>query len=114
MRVIYWDHTTKLPHGNARPCSSLGELLAESDIVTLHVPETPETIGMIGRAQIAAMKPGSILINNARGLLVDLDAVADALKSGICTASRPTSSPRSRPATASASKARSRACPTSS
>ncbi len=81
MRVIYWDHTTKLPHGNARPCSSLGELLAESDIVTLHVPETPETIGMIGAREIAAMKPGSILINNARGLLVDLDAVADALKS---------------------------------
>ena len=81
MRVIYWDHTTKLPHGNARPCSSLAELLAEADIVTLHVPETPETIGMIGRAEIAAMKPGSILINNARGTLVDLDAVADALRS---------------------------------
>ncbi|MEN0073206.1 MAG: phosphoglycerate dehydrogenase [Paracraurococcus sp.] len=80
MRVLYFDHTTKLPHGNARPCASLGELLAEADIVTLHVPETPATIGMIGAAEIGAMKPGSILINNARGSLVDLDAVAAALR----------------------------------
>ncbi|NOG69202.1 phosphoglycerate dehydrogenase [Roseicella sp. DB1501] len=80
MRVLYFDHTTKLPHGNARPCASLGELLAEADIVTLHVPETPATIGMIGAAEIRAMKPGSILINNARGSLVDLDAVAAALR----------------------------------
>ncbi len=82
MRVIYYDHTTKLPHGNARPCATLGELLRESDIVTLHVPETPETVGMIGAAEIAQMKPGSILINNARGTLVDLEAVAAALRSG--------------------------------
>ena len=82
MRVIYYDHTTKLPHGNARPCATLGELLRESDIVTLHVPETPETVGMIGAAEIAQMKRGSILINNARGTLVDLEAVAAALRSG--------------------------------
>ncbi|MBL6079317.1 phosphoglycerate dehydrogenase [Belnapia sp. T18] len=80
MRVIYFDHTTKLPHGNARPCASLGDLLAEADIVTLHVPETPETVGMIGPAQVARMKTGSILINNARGSLVDLEAVAQALR----------------------------------
>ncbi|RAI58574.1 phosphoglycerate dehydrogenase [Roseicella frigidaeris] len=80
LRVLYYDHTAKLPHGNARPCASLGELLAEADIVTLHVPETPATIGMIGAAEIRAMKPGSILINNARGTLVDLDAVAAALR----------------------------------
>jgi D-3-phosphoglycerate dehydrogenase len=80
LRVIYFDHTTKLPHGNARPCASLGDLLAEADIVTLHVPETPETIGMIGPAQVARMKPGAILINNARGSLVDLDAVTQALR----------------------------------
>ncbi|MCO6417091.1 phosphoglycerate dehydrogenase [Siccirubricoccus sp. KC 17139] len=80
MRVIYYDHTSKLPHGNARPCASLGELLAEADIVTLHVPETPETIGMIGATEIATMRPGSILINNARGSLVDLEAVAAALR----------------------------------
>jgi len=80
MRVIYFDHTTKLPHGNARPCANLGDLLAEADIVTLHVPETPDTMGMIGPAQIARMKTGSILINNARGSLVDLEAVAQALR----------------------------------
>jgi D-3-phosphoglycerate dehydrogenase len=80
LRVIYFDHTTKLPHGNARPCASLGDLLAEADIVTLHVPETSETIGMIGPAQVARMKTGAILINNARGSLVDLEAVAQALR----------------------------------
>ncbi len=82
MRVIYYDHTVKLPHGNARPCPSLQALLAEADIVTLHVPETPETIGMIGEAELAAMKPGAILINNARGTAVDLDALAQALRRG--------------------------------
>lgn len=85
MRVIYYDHSTKLPHGNARPCGSLAELLRLSDIVTLHVPETPETIGMIGAAEIAAMKPGAILINNARGSLVDLEALAAALRAGHLT-----------------------------
>jgi D-3-phosphoglycerate dehydrogenase len=82
MRVIYFDHTTKLPHGNAQPCSTLRALLRQADIVTLHVPETPDTVGMIGAAEIAAMKPGSILINNARGTLVDLEAAAAALRSG--------------------------------
>jgi len=82
MRVIYYDHTTKLPHGNARPCATLEELLAEADVVSLHVPETPATIGMIGAAEIARMKPGAVLINNARGTVLDLDAVAEALQSG--------------------------------
>ena len=82
MRVVYFDHTGKLPHGNAQPMETLGALLAEADVVTLHVPETPETIGMIGRAEIAAMKRGAVLINNARGSILDLDALADALRSG--------------------------------
>jgi D-3-phosphoglycerate dehydrogenase len=82
MRVIYHDHTVKLPHGNAKPAATLAELLAEADVVTLHVPETPETVGMFGRAEIAAMKRGALLINNARGSLVDLDALADALRGG--------------------------------
>ena len=82
MRVIYYDHTAKLPHGNARPCATLGELLAEADVVTLHVPETPETVGMIGAAEIAAMRPGAVLINNARGTVVDLEALAAGLRSG--------------------------------
>lgn len=82
MRVLYYDHSAKLPLGNASRCATLNELLTWADIVTLHVPETAETQGMIGAAQIAAMKPGAFLVNNARGTLVDLDALAAALRSG--------------------------------
>lgn len=82
MRVIYWDHTGKLPHGNAQPMTSLHALLAEADAVTLHVPETPETMNLIGPAEIRAMKKGAVLVNNARGTVVDLDALAAALKDG--------------------------------
>ena len=82
MRVIYYDHTEKLRHGNTEPVGSLDELLAASDVVSLHVPETPATRGMIGAAQIAAMKPGALLINNSRGTVVDLDALASALREG--------------------------------
>ncbi len=82
MRVIYYDHTVKLPHGNARPCASLAELLGEADVVTLHVPETASTKGMIGAVQIAQMKPGAILINNARGTILDQVALAAAITEG--------------------------------
>jgi D-3-phosphoglycerate dehydrogenase / 2-oxoglutarate reductase len=81
MRVIYYDHTDKLRHGNVEPADSLDELLAKADIVTMHVPETPATQGMIGAREIAQMKKGAIFINNARGSLVDLEALAAALKS---------------------------------
>ena len=82
MRVAYFDIVDKLRHGNTEPAGSLGELLAASDVVSLHVPETPDTAGMIGAAEIAAMKPGSYLINNSRGTVVDLDALAHALRAG--------------------------------
>ncbi|WP_332695823.1 phosphoglycerate dehydrogenase [Bosea sp. (in: a-proteobacteria)] len=82
MRVIYYDHTDRLRHGNTEPVDSLGALLAGSDVVSLHVPETSATHGMIGAAQIALMKPGAYLINNSRGTVVDLEALAAALKSG--------------------------------
>jgi D-3-phosphoglycerate dehydrogenase len=82
MRVVYYDTSDKLRHGNTEPVGSLAELLGLCDVVSLHVPETPETAGMIGPAEIALMKPGSFLINNARGTVVDLDALADALRSG--------------------------------
>ncbi len=82
MRVIYFDTADKLPHGNAEKAGSLDHLLARADVVTLHVPETPETFNMLGEAQIAGMKPGSFLINNARGTVVDLDALATALREG--------------------------------
>jgi len=80
MRVIYFDTAAKLPHGNAQKCASLLELLGEADVVSLHVPETAETAGMMGAHEIAHMKPGAVLINNARGTVVDLDALAEALR----------------------------------
>lgn len=82
MRVIYFDHTDKLRHGNVEPVPSLDALLGEADVVSLHVPQTDATKNMIGAAQIAMMKPGAFLINNARGTVVDLDALASALKDG--------------------------------
>ena len=82
MRVIYYDHTDKLRHGNTESVKTLTDLLAKADIVSLHVPETPATHNMIGEAEIAAMKPGAFLINNARGTVIDLDALAEALRSG--------------------------------
>ncbi|MCA6122495.1 phosphoglycerate dehydrogenase [Bradyrhizobium sp. WSM 1704] len=82
MRVIFYDHTDKLRHGNTEPTATLHELLAQSDVVSLHVPETPATAGMIGREEIAAIKPGAFFINNSRGTVVDLDALAEALRAG--------------------------------
>ena len=82
MRVIFYDHTDKLRHGNTEPVGSLQELLGQSDVVSLHVPETPATQGMIGRDEIRAMKQGAYFINNSRGTVVDLDALAEALRDG--------------------------------
>ena len=82
MRVLYFDHTDKLPLGNAIPVKSMGELLAESHAVSLHVPQTASTANMMGEAEIRAMRPGSFLVNASRGNVVDLDALAAALKSG--------------------------------
>ena len=82
MKVIFFDQTDKLRHGNTEPVETLQDLLAQSDIVSLHVPETPATSGMIGAAELRVMKPGSFLINNSRGTVVDLDALAKALRDG--------------------------------
>ncbi|GAJ29023.1 phosphoglycerate dehydrogenase [Acidomonas methanolica] len=82
MTVLYYDVQDKLPHGNARPVASLQALLAQSDVVSLHVPQTKQTRSLIGEAEIRAMKPNSILLNNARGSVVDLAALAAALKDG--------------------------------
>jgi D-3-phosphoglycerate dehydrogenase len=80
MRVLYYDIETKLALGNARPAPSVGELLEASDVVTLHVPETAQTYCMIGRDELARMKPGARLINAARGTIVDIDALVEALR----------------------------------
>jgi len=82
MKVIFFDQTDKLRHGNTEPASSLEELFAQSDVVSLHVPETAATFNMIGKAELRAMKRGAYLINNSRGTVVDLDALAEALRDG--------------------------------
>ncbi len=82
MRVIYFDRTDKLHHGNVQPTETLDELLAKADVVSLHVPDTPQTRGMIAEREIRAMKKGAYLINNARGKVVEIDALASALKDG--------------------------------
>ncbi len=82
MQVLYFDIEAKLALGNAHAAKTLDELLARSDIVSLHVPETPETKWMIGAKQLATMRTGSMLINAARGTVVDIDALAASLESG--------------------------------
>jgi len=82
MQVLYFDIESKLALGNARPAASLDDLLARADIVSLHVPETPETKWMIAAPQLSVMRRGSILINAARGTVVDIDALAANLRSG--------------------------------
>jgi len=82
MRVIFYDIIAKLPMGNNRAMSKLEDVLAEADFVTLHVPETPQTKNMIGAAELARMKKGACLLNASRGTVVDIDALAAALKTG--------------------------------
>ena len=81
MKVIYFDVITKLPLGNARQVGTMDELLAQSDVVSLHVPELPSTKDMMKAEQFAKMKKGAIFINAARGTTVDIEALADAIKS---------------------------------
>lgn len=82
MRVQFYDVVNKLPLGNARQVASLEELLASSDVVSLHVPDNPSTRGLIGQRALSRMRPRSVLINASRGTVVDIDALAQALDSG--------------------------------
>jgi D-3-phosphoglycerate dehydrogenase len=82
MRVVFYDIAAKLPMGNNRAMGKLEDVLGEADFVTLHVPETPQTKMMFGHDQIAHMKKGACLLNASRGTVVDIDALAAALKSG--------------------------------
>jgi D-3-phosphoglycerate dehydrogenase / 2-oxoglutarate reductase len=82
MQVQFYDVVSKLPLGNARQLPNLEQLLAQSDVVSLHVPETRTTRDMIGASQLGQMPQGSILINASRGTVVDIDALAASLASG--------------------------------
>ena len=80
MNVIFFDVVSKLTLGNARQVPGLNDLLAQSDVVSLHVPETQATQWMIDEAQIAVMKPGSVLINASRGTVLKIEPLAEALR----------------------------------
>jgi D-3-phosphoglycerate dehydrogenase / 2-oxoglutarate reductase len=82
MRVIYYDTVTKLPLGNAQPRKTLKEVVSEADIVTLHVPDTNQTKNLISKLVLKSFRKGSILLNYARGEVVDLEALAKALQDG--------------------------------
>lgn len=82
MHVVFHDATPKLPLGRAEACGTLAELLARADAVSLHVPDTPQTRWMMDAARIRAMRPGSFLINASRGKVVDVEALAAAVRDG--------------------------------
>ena len=82
MDVYFYDIDNKLPLGNAKQVRSLEELLSSCDVISLHVPELPSTKNLMNAERIAQLKQGAILINAARGTVVDIDALAQALKDG--------------------------------
>lgn len=82
MRVIFHDLSERLALGNARRMRSLDALLAEADVVSLHVDGRKDNADVIGAAQFAKMKPGALFLNLSRGHVVDVDALAEAVKSG--------------------------------
>ena len=82
MKVIFYDNVTKLPLGNAESRKTLKEVVSNADIITLHIPETQQTKNLINKTLLKHFKKGSILINFARGEVVDLDALATALTDG--------------------------------
>jgi len=81
MRVIFHDIVRKLPLGNAEPVAGLEALLSRSDVVSLHVPDTEQTRGMIDAAELSRMRAGAHLINASRGKVVSIPALAQALDS---------------------------------
>lgn len=82
MKVIFYDIETKLPLGNASRREKMEDVLSEADIVTLHVPDTPRTKNLVNKNAFQYFKKGAILLNYARGEVVDLDALAAALTNG--------------------------------
>eukprot|EP00172_Hildenbrandia_rubra_P001980 Plantae.Rhodophyta-Hildenbrandia_rubra.ctg26253.p1 GENE.Plantae.Rhodophyta-Hildenbrandia_rubra.ctg26253~~Plantae.Rhodophyta-Hildenbrandia_rubra.ctg26253.p1 ORF type:complete len:296 (+),score=75.69 Plantae.Rhodophyta-Hildenbrandia_rubra.ctg26253:410-1297(+) len=82
LKVVYYDVVKKLCIGNAKECESLEELLGMADFVSLHVPKLESTNGLIGKRELGLMKKGAMLLNASRGTVVDIDALAEAIKSG--------------------------------
>ena len=82
MKVIFYDIQTKLPMGNAQDAKSLQQLLSNSDVITLHVPDTPQTKNLINKTNLPHVKQGAIIINYARGEVMDLDELRKYLESG--------------------------------
>ncbi|HWJ29951.1 MAG TPA: phosphoglycerate dehydrogenase, partial [Flavisolibacter sp.] len=82
MKVIYYDIVTKLPMGNASQVANLKDLMSKADVITLHVPETPQTKNLINKNNLKYCKKGAIIINYARGEVMDLDALSSAIQSG--------------------------------
>lgn len=83
MKVIFYDTATRLPLGNAEARRTIKEVVSKADIITLHVPDTQQTKNMISKSLLKFFKKGSILINYARGEVVDIDALAKSLKDGL-------------------------------
>ena len=83
MKVIFYDAITKLPLGNAVAKKTLKEVVSQADIITLHVPETAQTKNMINKIVLKQFKKGSILLNYARGEVVDLEGLAKAIQEGL-------------------------------
>jgi D-3-phosphoglycerate dehydrogenase len=82
MKVVFYDVETKLPLGNAIDSKNLKDLLKQSDVITLHVPETELTKNLLNKTNLRFCKKGAIIINYARGEVMDLNAIAKALESG--------------------------------
>lgn len=82
MRVYFYDIENKLPLGNAQQVSSLDELLAISDAISLHVPENASTKNLLNATNLPKVKKDAVVINAARGTVVDIDALVDVLKAG--------------------------------
>src|SRR5258708_21634493 len=80
MKVIFYDTVTKLPLGNAVAKKTIKEVVSQADIITLHVPETAQTKNLINKTVLKQFKKGSILLNYARGAVVDLDGLAKCLQ----------------------------------
>lgn len=83
MKVLFYDIVTKLPLGNASACRSLKDLVSQSDIITLHVPETAQTRNLVNKGLLRHFKKGSILLNLARGEVVDLDTLRKSMEEGV-------------------------------